>query len=144
MNAVGRAGVLFDYAASRPEGFLASDARADLDWSEKQFATAVRAFRLIFGEDEINLVTQQRGFGQPKLYQLVGDFDSARPFLAERMRTLEAMLRTTLAVANSISNGSDGRTVEGRKARFAVRHLGRLVEDIDEVEGRLPFGANVP
>ncbi len=134
--AVARAGHLFDYSVEHPEGWLVPDACRHFKWSQSQLARAIRALRLILGTDEINLVCHQRGFGEPKLYTLVGDLERARPWAVVQLRGLESRLDSILAISRSLVNATDGRTTEGRKARLIVKHVTRLMEDFAELEGR--------
>jgi hypothetical protein len=135
---VTRAGMLFDFAAEQAEGFLATEAEADLGFTHAQFAKATRALRLILADDSINLICLQQGFGKPKRYHLVGTFEKAGPWVRERMRGIESQLESVLALSTSLVNASDGRTTEGKKARLVARHVGRLVEDLGEIDGRIP------
>jgi len=134
VNAVGRAGILFDHAAGAPEGFLALDVCKQHEWSRSQYARAVRR---ILASDSINLITISQGFGKARLYHLVGTLEKAGPWVAERMRGLESQLETVLAVSNSLVVASDGRTIAGKKARLTQKHVTRLLEDFAEVDGRL-------
>lgn len=134
---VTRAGLLFDYAAVHPE-FYATDVCEEHGWSSGQFGKAARALRLILATDSINLICLQQGFGKPKLYSLVGTLEKAGPWVHERMRGIESQLETVLAVSSSLVNSSDGRTVSGKKARLVARHVGRLIEDLGELDGQIP------
>ena len=138
MIAVARAGLLFDYAAEQAEGFLAQDALDELDLTRDQFRRAARTLRLILANDSINLICLQQGFGEPKRYHLVGTLDKAGPWVRQRMRGIESQLETVLAVSSSLVNSTDGRTVDGKKARLINRHVGRLVEDLGELDGQFP------
>jgi len=135
---VTRAGMLFDYAATQPEGFLARDAMAAMQLNRDQYAKAARALRKILADDSINLICLSEGFGQPKRYHLVGTLEKAGPWIQVRMRGIESQLESVLAVSSSLVNATDGRTVEGKKVRLVKRHVGRLVEDLGELDGQIP------
>lgn len=142
-RAVAHAGDLFDYAAGKPNGFEALQACRELGITLDQFRRAVRALRKILASDEINLVCSSQGFGQPTRYELVGNLERAQPWIRVRYATLESQLETVLSVSSSLVNATDGRTIPGRKARLIHRHVGRLIEDIADLEGRLPMMAGV-
>jgi hypothetical protein len=135
---VAQAGLLFDFAADKPDGFLATEACDEFGWSIHQFYRAARVLRKILATDSINLVCVQQGWGEPKRYHLVGTLEKAGSWVSHRMRGVESQLETVLAVSTSLVNASDGRTIEGKKARLISRHVGRLVEDIGELDGRMP------
>lgn len=134
-----RAGELFDYAVTKPNGFEKRQACRELNLKPDQFDRAVRALRSILAGDEINVICNSQGFGQPKRYHLVGDLERAQPWISVRYKALEGQLQTVLNVSSSLVEATDGRTLEGRKARLIHRHIGRLIEDIGDLEGRLNF-----
>ncbi len=134
-----RAGELFDYAVEQPEGFESSDVCLELGWNKHQFEKAARQLRRILADDEINLVCANQGFGKPSRYELVGDMNRAGPWIAGRLRSMESQLETVYNVSKSTINGSDGRTVDGKKARLINRHVGRLREDLADLDGQLPI-----
>lgn len=136
---VARAGDLFDYAVACPNGFEARQACRELNLNYHQFGRAVRALRKILADDDINLICKGQGFGQPSRFELVGDLLRAGPWVSGRLRSLESQLETVLNVSTSLMNGSDGRTIEGKKARLINRHVGRLVEDLGDLDGQLPL-----
>lgn len=135
-----RAGELFDYSVVQPEGYEAKQAEDELQWTHAQFTRAVRQLRRILGsDDEINLICTNQGFGAPMLYQLVGDIERAGPWVTTRLRALESQLETVHSVAASLARGTDGRTVQGKKARLIHRYVGRLREDLGDLDGQLPI-----
>lgn len=136
---VARAGRLFDFAADKPDGFVVQDVLDDLEFTRAQFYKAVRALRLILADDSINLICDQQGFGAPHTYRLVGTFEKAGPWVRQRMRGIESQLESVLAATSSIVNASDGRTLDGKKARLVNRHVGRLIEDLGDLDGQLPW-----
>lgn len=142
-KAVAYAGELFDYAAEKPNGFEKLRACQTLGITPDQFNRAVRSLRSILATDEINLVCISQGFGQPMRYELVGNLERAQPWIKVRYAALESQLETVLNVSASLVNATDGRTIPGRKARLIHRHVGRLIEDIADLEGRLPMMAGV-
>lgn len=133
---VADAGRLYDYAVEHPS-FYIPDACRDLDWRVNRCRRAISQMRRILAGDEINLVCFQEGFGAPKRYELVGNVEDARPWVAVRLRALESQLDTVHSVARSLENATDGRTTTGKRARLIRRHVGRLIEDFAELDGRL-------
>lgn len=136
-----RAGLLFDFSVEHPEGWETREVCAHFEWTRDHLAKAIRSLRLILSGDEINLICTSQGFGQPKRYRLVGDVERATPWINQRIKGMESQLETVHAVASSLVNATDGRTVAGRKARLVDRHVGRLIEDIGDLDGRLPMRA---
>jgi hypothetical protein len=127
------AGRLFDYAVGQPT-FTNRQAMAGLEIKHlATFNQAARRLRLILGEDDINLVCTPQGEGEPWLYELVGNLENAGPWVRNRLRDLEARIETQHAVSRSLVTATDGRTVEGRKARLFAKTLGRLQEDLAEL-----------
>jgi len=128
------AGTLFSYAASKPEGFTRYDVQEELGWRSQRFRKAVRELRTIFATDEINLICDPQGQGEAWMYQLVGTFEGASPWVTNRADDMETRLVTMLSVATSLVNASDGRTVEGRRARILQRHFQRAIEDLADLK----------
>ena len=129
------AGELFDFAVTRPDGFTNEEALPVLNLKRiEQFNKAVRRLRLILEDDTIQLVCDPQGSGEDWLYRLVGNLDDAGPWVNNRLRDLNARLETQHAVAKSLVTATDGRTIEGRKARLVAKTLGRLREDLDDVD----------
>lgn len=129
------AGKLFDFAVLHPEGFTNEEALAELGL--KHITTlnrVIRRLRLILGTDEINLVCDPQGQRERWLYRLIGTIDLGSPWIRNRLRDLEARLETQHSVARSLVNATDGRSIEGRKARLCAKTLGRLREDLAEYD----------
>lgn len=129
------AGELFDFAVSRPEGFTNVEAMAELEIKRlSDFNRSARRLRITLGEDdEINLVCDPQGSGEKWLYRLVGNLEEAGPWVANRLRDMEARLETQHGVAKSVVTATDGRSVEGRKARLFAKVYSRLREDLEEL-----------
>lgn len=128
------AGRLYDFAAARPDGFTFDDVHAEFGWERSYFSRVSRRVRIIFAEDEINLVCTPQGKCEKWKYELVGNYAAALPWQANRLGDLESRLETVHAVAASIVKGTDGRSTEGRKAKkieVGVRHLMEQLDQID-------------
>jgi hypothetical protein len=126
---------LFDFAADKPEGFTYIDVRATLGWQRDQFVKVARQLRLVFADDQINLVCEPQGSCEPWRYKLVGNVEDARAWSSNRIGDIETRLETIKAVAETLTNATDGRTIEGRKARKIHRTLGYLIGELSEIDG---------
>lgn len=124
---------LFDYAVAHPDGFTRYDVQSDLGWPHKTFLEVSRALRKLFSDDTITLKCEPDGLRKAWRYKLIGAPDELRVWSANRTGDLETRLETMQAMATSMVNASDGRTIEGRKARAIHRYLTRLLEDLSEI-----------
>lgn len=130
---------LFDALVAEPDGLTVQDMMDDNGWSHHQCNEAIRDLRRFLGDsgDSINLVCDPQGWNQRWLYRLVGSLADVRDWSRNRIRDGESRVRTMQAVMTSIVAATDGRSAEGRKARVMERGLRRLVEDLDELAGRV-------
>lgn len=128
-----RAGLLYDYAVTRPEGFTYKDIDREFRWDRHRFLGVVRRLRSILGAEDITLTCTPGRSREPWVYQLVGTYDAARPWATNRVGDLESRLQTIHHVAQSLTNGSDGRTLEGKKARLIERTVRHLVENLADL-----------
>lgn len=124
---------LFDFAANRREGFTYVDVQEEFGWHRNDFLKVVRALRMMFKSDTITLTCEPQGSHQPWLYKLVGTYDDARLWSANRIGDLESRLETVHAVAETLTKSTDGRSPEGRKVRKIERTIGRLIEDLADI-----------
>lgn len=134
MKADERVGLLYDFAVSKPEGFTYLDVHREYGWHRTNFGRTVRALRLLFSGDAITLTCDRAAWNMPHVYKLVGNYEAARPWVAGRVGDLESRLDTVHAVANTLTNATDGRTLEGRKVRRIKKTIGRLIEDLNEIK----------
>lgn len=125
---------LYDFAGNCPDGFTHADVEAQFGWGRNDFFKVVRDLRLLFKDREITLVCDPQGQGELWRYRLVGSYDEARQWATNRIHDLESRLETVGAVAEAIVNATDGRSIEGRKARKLQRVVGRLIEDLAEID----------
>ncbi len=129
------AGTLFDFCVEHPEGWVIREAQDALDWSFRRVREAIRALRLILGDDDsLNLTCDPQGSGEQWLYQLVGNLEMGGPWVTNRLQDTEARLETIDAFTRSMVKGTDGRSVEGRKARLIERSVRHLLEDLRAFE----------
>lgn len=66
-------------------------------------------------------------------YVVTGDPEKITRWVRVRLRDGDSRMRTILEVARVAVRVTDGRTGEGKRARRFVKHVGRLIEDIDEI-----------
>ena len=129
---------LFDVLADLPDGTTKPDLCTRLDATPDRLDRAIRQLRRVLGEgDTINLIAEPDGLRQPWRYRLVGKLDEARPWVKNRRRDLTTRIRTMALVADSLVAGSDGRTLDGRKARLMATTLHYLVEQLDLLDGKM-------
>lgn len=121
---------LWDYAVAHPDGFTRYDVEDDLGWSNVGLSYVARHLRMFFADDEITLTATPQGKGEAWLYQLVGNVEDAAPWSRNRLLDAETRLKTMHAVTQSLVHATDGRTLEGRRARIMEKALRRLNEDL--------------
>lgn len=128
---IGRA---FDYAADRGDGFTVHELATHLEVPRGIADKVIMRVRRSLDGDVINLVCEPQGSRLPWRYRLVGNVDDARWWSSNRIVDTEQRIRTQHAVALSMVAASDGRTLAGRKVRTICKTLGRLIEDLDEIQ----------
>ena len=136
--------LLYDYAQAKPEGFTYKDVARDLGWEDRSrlFRTA-RYVRLMFANDSINLVCEPQGQREPWRYRLVGTYAEARGWGGNRDRDLKTRVATICAVAKTLVHTTDGRTMEGKRARLVESTLSNLLVQLaamQEAIGEDPEG----
>ena len=124
---------LFTILVGAPDGLTIDDIASGLDCNMENAKRAVRDLRLLLGEDtDINVTCTPRGQGQRWVYELVGGTNPAtRGWVDNRTGDTEARLRTIRAVIASAVAATDGRSVDGRRARRIERGLRHMIEDLD-------------
>lgn len=124
---------LFDLLVSRQT--VTIDEIADhLKIDTRRAREVVHQLRLVFGaDDSINLVCTPNGTRQRWLYALVGEIDGSTPWIANRVGDAATRLETMEAVMTSIERATDGRSIEGRRARIIRRACTRAREDLAEL-----------
>jgi hypothetical protein len=123
---------LFDFAVAHPEGVTRQQIANELHCGCRRVDDVIRALRLVFADDSINLVGQPNGRG-PWLYFLRGTVDEVRPWIAREFAYGESFLGTMRAVLTSIDNAVDGRKVDGRTVRIWRRTVTRALEDLADL-----------
>lgn len=130
-----RMGRLFDYMVLTPQGATIEDIAEALECSYDLAVQTVRDLRLFLGEDNTaNLTCNKQGKSERWLYKLVTDLEDHREWIAGRIGDTHSRLKTMNSMLTSAVNATDGRTLEGRRARVMSRQIGRLLEDLAEIE----------
>lgn len=124
---------LFDYAIAHPDGFSKYDFGREHNLSRDQVDTAIKRLRGILADDTITLICEPDGANQPWVYRLVGKVDGASPWAQNRLGDAETRFVTLSSVARALVNATDGRTIEGRRARAMHKAFARLKEDLDDL-----------
>lgn len=136
-----RAEALMEYAIARPDGFTNEEAMRQFGWTSlRHFNSACRRVRLIYGGDSMNLVCEPQGQRERWRYRLVGNVAEARTWFRNRIEDMEARIETMAAEASSYVHASDGRSLEGRKARYLATVLASVTEQLalmGDSQGRL-------
>jgi hypothetical protein len=135
MKTAEKIGRLYDYAVEHPEGFTYQDIEKELGWRRTEFFRVAQQLRRLLGnDDQINLICDPQGGGQPWKYQLVGNFDQAREWGRNRTDDAESRLTTIGAVLASVVQATDGRSRDGRRAKIMQRAITRAKEDLAEID----------
>jgi hypothetical protein len=126
---------LFDLLVASPLGVTIIDIRDELGSTLSQARRAVQDLRRFLGDfDDVNVPAVSQGYNQRWLYTLVqGMTDATRWWTANRIVDTASRLVTMHAVAASIVRATDGRTIEGRKARMIEVGLRHLIEDLQTI-----------
>lgn len=126
---------LFDLLANAPNGMRLPDISEALELTKDETTRTIRALRMAFSNDTVNLVCEPNGQGEYWTYQLVGRPEDQRSWVAWRMLNVETQLETIKAVTDSAIVASDGRTLEGRKARYINMNIRHLLEQLELMTG---------
>lgn len=109
---------------------------ADRGWTHGQLRAAVQKLRDILAADgdTINVVCEPDGWRQPWQYRLraggdILDAEESR-WMTNRLGDTERRITTIGHVLDAAVNATDGRTIEGRKARIYQLHISRAIEEI--------------
>lgn len=112
-------------------------------WSRAQRIVAVRRLRdnLATTGAGMTVVCEPNGHQLPWLYRLVSldavKADRSR-WLPNRIQDVERRLKTILHVVDAVVDGTDGRTLLGKKARIFQLHIRRAFEDIGLIPDQMP------
>ena len=126
---------LFDFAVAHPEGFTNEQFMEAEDFTDlTTFNQTSRRLRAALSGDSITLVCDPPEEGGGRwTYRLVGQVDDGSPWIQNRLRDAETRVSTMSSVASALVNGTDGRTMDGRRARVIHKALSRLTEDLSDL-----------
>lgn len=121
---------LFDLLMANPEGVTWSDIAAELEIDHGEANRVIRAFRLAFAKDTVNLTATPQGLREEWLYTLDADSEA---WAANRIADTESRLETMTAMMQTVVKATNPRTLAGRKARKMEVALRHLQEDLAEL-----------
>lgn len=126
---------VFDYLAGHPDGATGDEMAAWLEVSKSTIQRVVHDLRIVLGgTDSITVTCEALGLPtEPHTYRLVGNLEDATGWLSARILEQEVRLETIEYSTASLVTGSDGRTLEGKKARKIHRTLKYLREELAEI-----------
>lgn len=125
------AGQFYDLLVAEPDGLDKHQIASKLGVPVRVVVPILRKLRLILGGgDSINI--PWRSEGRRRIYFLTGQIEQGQQWQAARISKKLADLEVDLAWWRSMVEATDGRTVDGKKARLALRHQQRLFEDMSE------------
>jgi hypothetical protein len=127
-----RAAILKAHVTNTPAPWTIHDLSHALGCSLRPTQQAVHDLREIFGlMDDITLVCEPNGRGQPWLYWLVGRPDDSAWWEAWTVLRLHVTAETAKSVLEAALRGIDRRTVEARSARVVVAAVENVIRTLD-------------
>lgn len=125
---------LFDYAVANPDGFTNQQFMDEHGLTHlTHFNKVANRLRAALADDTITLICDPQGSGERWTYRLVGNVEDGSPWVQNRLRDAESRFSTMAAVVTSLVNATDGRTLDGRRARLMLKSLTRLREDLADL-----------
>jgi len=126
--------MLHDYALDHLDGWTIPAAAQELQTTRWVVEKAVRRLRQQLGEDgRTNLICTPGGAGRPWVFTIATDREEAQEWARWSNLHAESRIETIRSVNASFVRGSRGNTIEGKKARYIDKFLGRLLEDLAEL-----------
>jgi hypothetical protein len=128
-----RRDMLFDLLAAAPKGLNINQIAYMLSCSKATAEVAVHDLREYLRGDTINVPCDPDpdNVGGPWLYRLVGSYSEVRQWSGWTMENLENRMRTEQAMLQSMANGSDGRTKEGKLIRALFTGVTNLLAQVE-------------
>jgi hypothetical protein len=124
---------LFDQLAAAADGVDIEEIAADQGIGTQHARGVIRMLRDMLAEDTINVVCDPESDGR-WVYRLVGTLADSAMWATRQVQYVERRLVTSQDVLSSVVNATDGRSIEGRRARVMNRHFGRCLEDLREID----------
>lgn len=126
---------VYDMIREAPEGIRIDEIASEMGVTEVTARSYIRRLRLILGTtDEMNIACDPQGQNEKWIYRLVGNLDDSEGWITNRLTDAETRLETIEAVSTSIVEATDGRTIEGRKARKIQRTVSFLMGELGDIE----------
>lgn len=129
------AGRLFDLMVAAPEGMDVHQMTAALGVPQRVTRKVIRELRLTLAEKE-PIALPVRTEGRRWVYALNGDASrgsTVRKWSRERAEKAVANLDIDVATWTALAAGADGRTGDGKAARYVARSMTRIQEDVKEL-----------
>jgi hypothetical protein len=127
-----QAAILKAFVTAHPGPWTISDLARALKLGKRQTQQAVKDFREICGlMEDVTLICEPNGKGQPWLYRLVGRPDDSAWWEAWTVIRLHTTAETAKAVLEASLRGVDRRTVEARSARVVVSAIENVIHTLD-------------
>jgi hypothetical protein len=132
-------GRIFDELVAHPDGCTIYEMAEAIDMPLATARRAVHDARMILAQnDTLFILAEPQGPRAPWLYKLVDgktiiDVENSG-WVPNRIGDAQTRVQLIHAAMRVAERATDGRTTNGRKARVIARTLGRLVEDLEEID----------
>jgi hypothetical protein len=136
MRTADRVTQLFELLAAAPDGLTKPQIAYLMTLSIDRVEQVVHDLRIELGGGDTVTVPcdpDPDNPGGPWIYKLVGNITDAKEYFGYRVRGLEAEMVTMYAMTESLLRSADKRTRDGRQLGAIHRHLGRMLEDLEEI-----------
>lgn len=129
-----RRDALYDLLVANPTGITVDDMMDLLDVSYETARKTIRDLRRFLGDDdEINVPCTPNGMNERWLYTLEATLENSQEWISNRLGDAESRLETMAAMTASLVRSTDGRSIEGKKARILDRAFRRAAEDLADL-----------
>lgn len=133
------AGMIYDVLADAPDGMTIYDIAVKIDLPVHSCRRAMRNARLTLAEgDTLFVIAEPQGPREPWLYKLVDGKVLVRPdesgWTTNRVGDAQSRVHLLHVAMDVAARATDGRSIEGRKARVMAKSLRRLDEDLTEID----------
>jgi DNA-binding transcriptional regulator LsrR (DeoR family) len=122
---------VLDTLQQHPEGLSAADIARQMGVRLRVIRRDIRRLRRDVSVDNIPAVPN--GHRQPWLYFLTNEAQPNEAWAKNRVADMESRFLTQIGQAKTMVRVTNGRTVEGRKARKIERTLEYLMRELDEI-----------
>ena len=122
---------VFTCLTDHPTGITLAGIVAELDMPRPTARTAIRDLRKMFKDDEFTVIVDI--IDGTYFYRFAGALEQAKAHVARRILDTETRVETQVWQMQALVNGTDARTINGKKARKILKALSRLQEDLQEL-----------